>query len=149
MQLATWDDLLRLSPKREKLKLWLPRFEDLRRNHPSLRGMLSVAARMHLMAGSQEDAEKSVRLWIIEAEGDPEAQLCRMRLLLRDGKVQEARDDAMVAVQESVARAETLREVIRICEESQDELEAGTVEQVRLMQRQFSALGAGAEGSVR
>jgi len=149
MQLATWDDLLRLSPKREKLKLWLPRFEELRRNHPALRGMLSVAARMHLMAGSADDAEKSVRLWIIEAEGDPDAQLCRMRLLLRQGKLDEALDDAMVAVQESVARAETLREVVRICEESQDELEPGEVEQVRLMARQFSALGAGTEGSVR
>jgi hypothetical protein len=148
MQLATWDDLLRLSPKREKLKLWLPRFEELRRNHPALRGMLSVAARMHLMAGSP-DAEKWVREWIVEAEGDPDAQLCRMRLLLRDGRLEEARDDAMVAVQESVARAETLREVIRICEESQDELEAGAVEEVRLMARQFSALGAAGEGSVR
>jgi hypothetical protein len=100
------------------------------------------------MAGSP-DAEKWVREWITEAEGDPDAQLCRMRLLLRDGKLEEARDDAMVAVQESVARAETLREVIRICEESQDELEAGAVEGVRLMARQFSALGAGGEGSVR
>jgi hypothetical protein len=151
LQLATWDDLLRLAPKREKLKLWLPRFEELRRNHPGLRGMLSVAARMHLLAGSP-DAGKCVREWIVEAEGDPEAQLCRMRLLLRGGALEEARDDAMVAVQESVARAETLREVIRICEDSQGELDPGAAEGVRLMVKQFHALqaaGASAEGAGR
>ncbi|HEX6811196.1 MAG TPA: serine/threonine-protein kinase [Planctomycetota bacterium] len=151
LELATWDDLLRLSPKREKLKLWLPRFETLRRNHPGLRGMLRVAARMHLMAGSP-DADKWIREWIVEAEGDPEALLCRMRLLLREGKLEEARDDAIVAVQESVARAETLRDVVSIWDESQGELGAGDVEDARIIARQFRALevdNGAAEGSGR
>ncbi|MEO6593478.1 MAG: hypothetical protein ABIP94_01850, partial [Planctomycetota bacterium] len=78
--------------------------------------------------------------WIAEADGDPAAQLCRMRILLRAGAIEEARDDAMVAVQESVARDQALQDVVQICQEAATELEAGAVEGVRLMAQQFHSL---------
>ena len=130
LQLAAWEDLLRLSPKSDMVKLWMRRFEELRRTHPSLPGMQSVAAQMNLLAGTPQ-ASGLVMEWIADAEGDPVAQLCRMRMRLRDGDLTAALDDGMAAVQQSVARDETLQEVVRICEQCAEQ--AGVAAQPGLL----------------
>lgn len=111
MQLAAWDDLLRLSPPRSLLALWLPRFELLHRDHPRLPGIARVAAELHLMADSP-DAERFAGAWVVEAQGDPEAMRCRMRAALKRGLVGDAADDAAVAVQQAVDPGEMLATVI-------------------------------------
>ncbi|HEX5054225.1 MAG TPA: serine/threonine-protein kinase [Planctomycetota bacterium] len=145
LQLAAWDDLLRLSPRRQTVAVLLLRFEELLRNHPSLPGILRTAALLHFLAGSPKAMEYA-NAWIAEADGDPAAQLCRMRILLRGGALEEARDDGMVAVQESVAREQTLQDVVQICQEAAGELDAASIEGVRGLAQQFRAL-QGAAGS--
>ena len=139
LQLAAWDDLLHLDPPRPLVQLWLPRFEELQRDHPSLPGIARVAAQLHHLAGSS-DALQLVDQWIADADGDPEAQLWRMRVRLRGGAIAEARDDAIVAVQQSVVPSETLAEVVRICQDAAGGLDAGVAEGVRLMTRKFRDL---------
>ncbi|MBX3465203.1 MAG: serine/threonine protein kinase [Planctomycetes bacterium] len=149
VQLAAWDDLLRLAPRRQTVALWLPRFEELRRQHPSLPGMLRVAAQLHQLADS-ETAPALTQAWFVEAEGDPEAQLWRMRAALRRGAIEAARDDAMIAVQESVDRALAIDQVVRICQEIGPVLEPGLAEGAQVIAQLFRALqgtaGAGAAG---
>ena len=110
LQLAAWEDLLRLAPPREVMALWLPRFEQFRSRDPNLPGMLRIAAQVYELAG---DPSAATRLdeWIAEAEGDPAAHLCRMRWRLRNGELDRALDDAMMGVQQSVARSEALQVV--------------------------------------
>jgi hypothetical protein len=139
MQLAAWEDLLRLSPPRTTIKLWLPRFEELRRDHPSLPGISAIAARMHFLAGSP-DAFRLAQEWIVEAEGDPEAQLCRMQVSLRSGSLVEARDDGIVAVQDSVDSRAAIAEVVRIWEEAAPSMASGAAQAARVMARQFHEL---------
>lgn len=149
MELAAWEDLLRLSPSRDLVRVWLGRFEELRRNHPRLAGMSRVAAWMHHLADSPE-AGRLANAWIAEAEGDPEAQLCRMRVALRAGALAEARDDAIVAVQESVDAPSALADVVRICQDALRESSPGAAEGVRLMAQQFQELiGEAAVGGRR
>ncbi len=142
MQLAAWDDLLRLSPPRAMVGLWLKHFEELRRNHPSLPGITRIAAQLHFLADSP-DAEKLAHAWVAEAEGDPEAQLWRMRVHLRQGRLEDARDDAIVAVQHAIDPQATLASVVRCCEQAGGELGSGAAEGVRLMAQQFRALQDG------
>lgn len=139
LQLAAWQDLLRLEPRRELAQLWLPRFEELRRDHPGLPGLLPVTACVHLLAESP-DAGSWVDRWIVEAEGDPEAQLCRMRVRLLEGRIEAARDDAIVAVQQSLVRDEALQDVVGCCAAVAGRLDPGAVEAVRLMGLDFRAL---------
>ena len=101
--------------------------------------MARVAAQLHLLADSPAAAEH-VAHWIREGDGDPAAHLWRLRLHLRSGALAEARDDAVVAVQQSVAPADTLREVLQVCEEAGPRLDAGAVEGVRALLQQFRAL---------
>ncbi|MBL8730389.1 MAG: serine/threonine protein kinase [Planctomycetes bacterium] len=143
VQLATWEDLLRLSPRRQTLAVWLPRFEELRRQYPSLSGMLRTAAQLHQLAGT-ESAAALTQAWFVEAEGDPEAQLWRMRASLRRGAIEEARDDAMIAVQESVDRRETIDQIVHACQELGPELEPGIAEGAQVLAQLFrSLLGTG------
>jgi serine/threonine protein kinase len=143
VQLAAWEDLLRLSPRRQTLAVWLPRFEELRRQHPSLPGMLRTAAQLHQLAGT-DSAVALTQAWFVEAEGDPEAQLWRMRSSLRRGAIEEARDDAMIAVQESVDREQTIDQIVRACQELGPELEGGTAEAAQVLAQLFRSLqGAG------
>jgi hypothetical protein len=146
LQLAAWEDLLRVSPPRQNVALWLPRFEELRRNHPSLPGMARVAAQLHLLAQTSE-ARSLATAWIAEAEGDPAAWLCRMHVLLRQGELDEALDDAMVAVQRSTARGEALASVVRVCEAAAADLEPGARDAVLAMAQRFRAVDAGAPAS--
>ncbi|MBL8750402.1 MAG: serine/threonine protein kinase [Planctomycetes bacterium] len=145
LQLAAWDDLLRLSPRRETVVAWLPRFEELRRNQPNLPGMQRAAAMMHFAAGSAEAAVLA-QVWLLDAEGDPAATMMRMRCHLRAGAVEDARDDAMVAVQDAASREDAIAEVVRACQEAAATLDGGAVEGVRLMARQFAALVRGGAG---
>jgi serine/threonine protein kinase len=143
VQLAAWDDLLRLSPRQQTVAVWLPRFEELRRQHPSLPGMLRTAAQLHQLAGT-EDAPALTQAWFVEAEGDPESLLWRMRASLRRGAIEAARDDAMIACQESVDRAATVEQIVRLCLELGPELEPGLAEGARVIAQLFRSLpGAG------
>ncbi len=146
MQLAAWDDLLRLSPPRSMVVLWLPRFEDLRTNHPSLPGISRIAAQLHFLADSPE-AARLTQAWLLDAEGDPEAQLGRMRMSLRKGAVDEARDDGIVAVQEAIDPAATLAEVVGICRDAVRDMVPESVEAARLLAQQFQMLQVEAEQS--
>ncbi len=139
LQLLAWEHLLRLQPAREKVAIWLPRFEELRRNFASLPGLARTAARMHLRAGSPLALELA-NAWVVESDGEPEAQLCRMQCQLRLGALEQARDDAIVAVQESVAPTATLTEVVRLCQEAAPVLPAGETEGLLLLVQQFRRL---------
>ncbi|MGB3966840.1 MAG: hypothetical protein WBO45_08920, partial [Planctomycetota bacterium] len=139
VQLAAWDDLLRLQPPRTTLQAWLPRFEELRANHPNLHGITAVAARMHLAGGSAE-AARLAQAWVVDADGDPDAWLCRMQERLRRGLLPEACDDGMSAVQESVDGQAAIAAVIRICEAEAPALAPGAVEGARSLARQFQEL---------
>ncbi|MCC7063131.1 MAG: serine/threonine protein kinase [Planctomycetes bacterium] len=151
LQLAAWEDLLRLPLPREMMPLWLPRFEELRKKEPNLPGMRRVAASVHYLAGSPE-AETLIMDWLTEAEGDPAAQLCRMAYRLHAGELERALDDGMVAVQQSVAPEETLREVVRLCEDAAALADQGTRQGVLAMAQSFRWLhldGGGPRPEVR
>ena len=139
MQLAAWECLLLLSPPRSMVLSWLGRFGELLGAHPNLPGIARVAAQLHLLADSPE-AEEHVAHWIRECDGDPTAHLWRLRMHLRKGALAEGCDDAMVAVQQSVAPAETLREVLRLYEEAAPHLESGDEEAARSLLAQFRTL---------
>ena len=139
MQRAAWDDFVRLQPAREKMLLWLPRFEEFRRNHPGLSGLARTAAQLHLLAGSGE-ALAHANAWVIEADGDPRAQLCRMQCQLRLGALAEARDDAIVAVQSSIMPQAALADVVRLCQDCAPWLQGADLEGLRILTQQFRGL---------
>ena len=138
LQLAAWESLLLLEPERETMALWLPRFEELFRNEPNLPGMLRVAARIHTRAGSSR-APDLIRSWIAAAEGEPHAQLCRMRLHLANKDFVAAMDDAMVAVQRSVNRRNACAEIVRLCGLVSDEVDTATRLAILGWQQPFKA----------
>jgi serine/threonine protein kinase len=142
LELAAWDDLLRLSLPRSVVQLWLGRFEQLRADHPNLPGIARVAACLHEVAGSP-DALRLADAWIVQADGDPEAWLCRFRVRLRLGQLAEARDDAIIAVQESIDAGEGLAAVGRALQAAMRDLAPGTLEAARVLQQQFQALADG------
>lgn len=143
LQLAVWDELLRLQPPREMMALWLQRFEQLRQREPNLPGMARVAAQVHALAGTPQ-AEAMVGEWIAEAGGDPQALACRLRLRLRRGQLDLALDDGMALVQASVARDLALRSVVALCEEVMPALEAAQRDGVASLLQSFATLGGGA-----
>jgi len=143
LQLAAWEDLLRINPPRQMVALWLPRFEELRRNQPSLPGMHRAAARMHYLASSPE-AETVLDAWVADGEGDPEAHLLRMRWRLGNERIDAAMDDAMAAVQLAALRDETLQSIVEICEEVAAQLGSGWRESTLAMAQSFKALRGGA-----
>ena len=139
MQLAAWDCLLQLSPPSTMVRSWLGRFSELLGAHPNLPGIARTAAQLHLLADTP-DAGDHVGHWVRECDGDPAAHLWRLRLHLRRGALAEACDDAMVAVQQSVAPVDTVREVLRVCEEAAPRLDGAQVESVRSLASQFRLL---------
>jgi len=143
MQLAAWEDLLRLQPPRSMLALWLPRFSLLHRDHPRLPGIARVAAQLHLLAESP-DAERFARDWVVDAQGDPEALLCRMRVGLRQGDIVGARDDAIVAIQAAVDAQDTLAGVLATWREALAGLDGAAAAAAREVIAQFEALPGGA-----
>ena len=112
MQLAAWRALVALNPTPNLTRLWMKRFEEFVTIYPGLPGVVAVAARMHLLAESSE-AQQWAKRWVLEEAGDPSAQLCQMQLLLGQGRVAEATDAAMVAVQNSPDREIVLRQIVR------------------------------------
>ncbi len=145
LQLAAWQHLLRLPLARATASLWLPRFEQLRLEHPGLPGIAPVAARLHWLTGSP-DAERLANAWVVEGEGDPEAQLCRMRVLLGKGLLSAARDDGIAAAQESVDPAATLQDVVQIWRDATRDA-PGSVETLRAWAAQFADAAAAAAGA--
>ncbi|MFM1872058.1 MAG: Serine/threonine-protein kinase PrkC [Planctomycetota bacterium] len=139
LQLAAWEDLLRIAPPRQMAALWLQRFEELRRANPNLPGMARVAAQLHYLAQSPE-AERLLDAWVADAEGDPDAHLLRMRWRLRAGRIDAALDDGMYAVQSSALRDETLQAIVAACEESATELGLGERESALALGQSFRAL---------
>ncbi len=139
LQLAAWEDLLRIAPPRQMASLWLQRFDELRRSYPNLSGMPRLAAQMHVLAQSPE-AERLLDGWVADAEGDPEAHLLRMRWRLRAGRLEPALDDAMLAAQLAVLRDETLLAIVAICDEVAQELGTGVRESVIALGQSFRGL---------
>ncbi len=139
LQLAAWEDLLRIQPPRQMMALWLARFEELRRNQPSLPGMHRAAAQMHYLALSPQ-AEVMLDGWVAEGEGDPQAHLLRMRWRLDHERLEAAMDDAMKAVQLAALRDETLQSIVTICEEVAGQLGPFVRESTLAMAQSFRAL---------
>jgi hypothetical protein len=59
---------------------------------------------------------------------------------LRNGALPDASDDAVAAVQESVAPEQTLRDVVQVWQEGAGNLEGGFAAAARIMQRKFRDL---------
>jgi hypothetical protein len=98
LQLSGWARLLELSPPSSMLRTLLPRFETLRGAQANLPGMTGVAARIHVLLGTDQHEALAAR-WVAEAVTDPEALLCRMKSQLQKVRIDRAMDDAMAAVQ--------------------------------------------------
>ena len=146
MQLAAWRALVTLQPAPNLAKLWLGRFKEFLSIYPGLPGVLDVAARMHLLAESNE-AEQWASRWVIEEGSDPDARLCRMAVLLRQGKVSEAVDDGMVAVEHSLDADTALQKIVRLAGEAASVAEPGSHEGLRAMASSFQRLiGTGLGG---
>ena len=139
LQLATWRCLLALEPDPEPVQLWLDRFDEFRRAHTGLEGLLEVAARMHLTAGSS-DAARFADQWVADAGGDPAARLCRMKVRLIEGELAEAQDDAIAAVQGAISPDDALRDVIELLEDHARQAPPGVVEGLKVMTQQFREL---------
>jgi serine/threonine protein kinase len=135
-RLAAFERFLQLEPSRVLAALWLPRFEALRVAYPNLAGMARAAARMHLAAGSPNAAAMAAA-WVVAADGDPAARLCRVRAALQAGDLAQARDDAIVVVQEAIDAGAAIDAVVAACRDAERALPAGAVEAVRLLAQQF------------
>lgn len=139
VQLATWQCLLALEPRGALVKLWLGRFEEFRREHSGLPGILEVAAKLHLMANSSEARTWADR-WIAFAGDDPDARLCRMQVLLMQEQLAEAQDDAIAAVQGAIEPEQALRDVIAMLNRSSERAAPGVAEGIQLMAQSFRTL---------
>jgi predicted Ser/Thr protein kinase len=139
VQLATWRCLLALQPKEALVKLWLGRFEEFRREHSGMPGLVEVAARMHLMANSPEARAWADR-WIALAGGDPDARLCRMQVLLLADDLPAAQDDAIAAVQGAIEPEQAMRDVIATLNRYAQQAAPGVAEGIQLMAQSFRSL---------
>jgi serine/threonine protein kinase len=148
LQLGAWRGFVSLKPRSELAALWIERFEEFHGNHQGLRGIVEVAAGMHLLAGSKE-AQKWANQWVVEAEGDPAARLCRMQVMLGLGRIREATDDAIVAVQNSVDRSRTLKFVLATIYEAAEKAEPKNATGLRLMAKQFDSIGGATSPGLR
>ena len=97
------------------------------------------AAELHLLADSP-DAERFASAWVVDAQGDPEAMRCRMRVALKRGLVAEAADDAAVAVQQAVDPGEMLATVIADWREALPRLAPDELAKAQGVLQQFEAL---------
>lgn len=139
LQLATWRRLLALEPKAALVQLWLGRFDEFRRENPGLRGVLELAARMHLLAASDQARIWADR-WVATDGRDPAALLCRMQVNLLEGSLPEAQDDAIVAVQRAIEPDQAMRQVIQLIEEQVARAAPGASEAMKVMGRRFRDL---------
>lgn|GEM_PF-3066274 len=139
LQLATWRCLLTLEPRAALVNLWLDRFDEFRRDHPGLRGVLEVAARMHLRADSTEAAAWAAR-WVVDAGDDPAALLCRMQVRLQNGELDGAQDDAIAAVQAATEPAAALDDVLSLLRGFARRAPAALADGVARMAAEFQAL---------
>jgi len=139
IQLATWRCLIALKPRGTLVKLWLGRFEEFRREHSGMPGIVEVAARMHLMARSSEARAWADR-WIATADGDPAARLCRMQVLLLADALPEAQDDAIAAVQGAIEPEQAMRDVISVLQQHSRTAAPGVAEGILLMAQSFATL---------
>lgn len=141
-QLQVWRQLVQLRPKRAVARLWLPRFVEFQRDHPGLPGLVEVAARMHLLAET-DDATMWVERWTEVAMGDPKAQLARMELKLRAGKRDLAIDDAIVAVQNAIDPEAVVAEIVRSLDAAAQTATSSGAGELRGIIDQFRSLGGG------
>ncbi|MEC8253608.1 MAG: serine/threonine-protein kinase [Planctomycetota bacterium] len=142
LQLATWRCLLALEPKSALIQLWLGRFDEFRSENPGLRGVIEVAARMHLLAASDEARFWADR-WVATAGRDPAALLCRMQVNLVEGLLPAAQDDAIAAVQRAIEPTQALRQVIQLVEEQVARAAPGAAAGMAEMAASFRDLLAG------
>lgn len=139
MQLAAWSALISLKPREALVKLWLNRFKEFHSLHPGLPGIAQVAAQIHLLAGS-EDAFFWADRWCLDSEGDPSALMCRMEILLQLERVPEARDDATVAVQNSLDANATLLQILKVLGSIDQGVDGLADDSVRMMDSDFRML---------
>ena len=131
--------MLALRPGSAPVQLWLERFDEFRRAHRGLPGLLEVAARIHLLAGSPQ-ALGLADQWVAAAGGDPAARLCRMEVRLIEGQLAAARDDAIAAVQGAIEPDAALRDVVALLGRSAQQAAPGVAEGLKLMRQQFLEL---------
>jgi predicted Ser/Thr protein kinase/tetratricopeptide (TPR) repeat protein len=136
MQLAAWHALVALQPSSTEANLWLGRFKEFHNLYPGLPGIVEVAARMHSLANSDEAIVWADR-WVVDADGDPAALLCRMRVLLQLDRIPEATDDATVAVQNSFNKQQVLERILNLVVAAAKRAEAGAIEDLQLMAGRF------------
>ena len=139
MQLAAWRSFVTLQPSSTLANLWLIRFKEFHNLNPGLPGLLEVAARMHALANSEEAIAWADR-WVIEADGDPAALLCRMQVLLKLDRIPEATDDATVAVQNAFNKKQALERVLNLVIAAAKGADGGTVAALQLMAGRFQQL---------
>lgn len=136
MQLAAWHALVALQPSSTEANLWLGRFKEFHNLYPGLPGIVEVAARMHSLANSDEAIVWADR-WVVDADGDPAALLCRMQVLLQLDRIPEATDDATVAVQNSFNKKQVLERILNLVVAAAKRAEAGAIEDLQLMAGRF------------
>ncbi|MFK7740327.1 MAG: protein kinase [Planctomycetota bacterium] len=139
IELAAWRELVRLQPKASLARLWLPRFLEFQGDNPGLPGLVEVAAQFRLLANAA-DAVEWVDRWIAVADGDPLAQLARMRVMLRRDRLQRAQDDAIVAMQNAIEPDAILAEVVQELSSAAQSAEPGSMEALQGMIARFRAL---------
>lgn len=122
IQVAAWRNLLVLPIPPETLSVLLPRFdEDFFALHSDQRGVVPIAARLHMSVGD-ERARTYVDDWIEQADTDPQALLLRMRLRLQsDDELLRAADDAMVVMQRCVDKPYAMRAIVEAYDAAYDE----------------------------
>ena len=139
VQLSAWSALLSLRPTSTLMKLWLDRFREFHRLHPGEPGIVEVAARMHSLAESSE-ALQWASLWVVDADGDPDAYMCRLKVLVRQGRLSEARDDAVVIAQNSPDRVSAMLRIVAELRDAAKAVEPDTAEGLTIMATQFQSL---------
>ncbi|MFT4513495.1 MAG: serine/threonine protein kinase [Planctomycetota bacterium] len=139
VQLSAWRALASLRPASTLTNLSLNRFKAFHRLHPGEPGIVEVAARMHSLANSSE-ALQWASSWVVEANGDPAAFMCRLKVLSRLGRVEEAMDDATVISQNSLHQGPAMLRIVTALTEAAEFADPGTANGLALMAKQFRDL---------
>ena len=139
VQLSAWRALTSLRPTSMLTNLWLDRFNEFHRLHPGEPGIVEVAARMHSLANAME-ALQWANSWVVEADGDPDALMCRLKVLARMGRLSEARDDAIVIAQNSPNQIPAMLRIVTAFKDAAQAAVPVTAEGLMSMADQFQVL---------
>lgn len=139
VQLAAWRALVTLRPTSTLANLWLDRFREFHRLHPGEPGIVEVAARLHSLARSP-DSLQWASAWVVDANGDPDAYMCRLKVLARMDRLPEVMDDATVITQNSGHKIEAMLGIVKELEEASKQATQTSAEGLRSMADQFQNL---------